>query len=176
LHAAVLVAVHTGEGSTLLSLLRMRCHLDVSLAETGGVIQRGIVYVAPPLLHLIVNANRTFTVIDKGRLQFARPSADWLFDTIAASYSEYATGIVLSGYRRDGARGITRIRETGGATIVQDPDTCEAKGMPNAAIGTGSVSLVLRPELIAHAIVDRVQAIDVDRNDRDFQNPFAAMA
>jgi len=174
--AAALVALHTGAGSTLPTVLQPRCRLPVKFAETGEVIRAGMVYVAPPLLHLVVNANRTFALVDRGRLQFARPSADWLFETIAASYMESAIAIVLSGYQRDGARGIARIRQAGGITIVQDPDTCEANDMPIAAVATGSVSWVLRPELIADAIMDRLQTLDLEQIEREFDDPFAATA
>ena len=120
------------------------------------MIRSGAVYVAPPLQHLIVNANRTFTLSAKDRLRFARPSADWLFDIIAATYADRAMGVVVSGYQRDGARGVVRIFNAGGTTIVQDPDTCDVVDMPDATLQTGSATLVLTPSEIAHVIVERV--------------------
>ena len=176
LQAGVIVLLHTGESSTLPTLLQMRCRLPVKFAENGEAILGGVVYVAPPQLHLIVNANRTFATTERGRLRFARPSADWLFDSIAASYSHSAIAVVLSGYQRDGARGVVRIRGAGGSTIAQHPETCVANDMPTAAIGTGSVSRILRPELIATAIIDWLQPLDLERMERDFENPFAATA
>jgi hypothetical protein len=38
------------------------------------------------------------------------------------------------------------------------------------------VSRILRPELIATAIVGRLQAMDLQRFTREFENPFAATA
>jgi two-component system chemotaxis response regulator CheB len=174
--AAVVIAQHSGSCSALPRLLQGRCRLPVKFAANGEAILRGTVYVAPPMQHLIVNANHTFSLVPKARVRFARPSADWLFETIAATYAECAVGIVLSGYQCDGARGVVLVHDRGGVTIVQDPATAAANEMPNAAIGTGSVSRVLRPELIADAIMQRLNTLDLDRIGRDFENPFAATA
>jgi two-component system chemotaxis response regulator CheB len=174
--AAIVIAAHTGESSTLPALLQRRCRLPVSFVRDGEIIRKGNVYVAPPQAHLIVNASRRMSIVHKDRRQFARPSADWLFDTIAASYSDACVGVVLSGYRRDGARGVVRIRDAGGSTIAQDPASCEAPDMPTAAIRTGCVMRVLPPELIAEAIIEGVGALDVERRSSEFDDPFAATA
>lgn len=174
LPAAVIVVLHAGPGSTLPDVLQPRCRLPVRFAESGATISDGAVYVARPLRHLIVNADRTLTVAEKGRVGFARPSADWLFETVAPTYEKGAIAVVLSGHQRDGARGVVRIRDAGGHVIVQEPDSCDANDMPNAAIRTGCAGGVLRPELIACAIVDRLQALDLRRARQDFDDPFAA--
>jgi two-component system, chemotaxis family, protein-glutamate methylesterase/glutaminase len=174
LAAAIIVAVHTGVRSRLPALLRARCPFPVTLAESGAPIRSGVIYVAPTRRHLIVNADRTFTVADRERVRFARPSADWLFASLAASYGETATAVVLSGYQRDGAQGIIRVRRNEGGVIVQEPATCYASHMPNAAIRTGCATLVLPPDLIATAIVNRVASFDMERLRREFENPFAA--
>jgi two-component system chemotaxis response regulator CheB len=172
--AAVVVAFHTGAGSTLPELLQKRCGLPVKFGENGEQIRSGVVYVAPPLQHLIVNANRTFTLSNRERLRFARPSGDWLFHSVAASYASSAVAVVLSGYQRDGSHGVVSILRAGGMTIVQDPDTCEVKDMPAAAIASGAASRIMPPELIANAIIHRLQDFDLDRFKREFDHPFAA--
>lgn len=174
LPAAVIVALHTGPGSALPDVLQPRCRLPVRFAESGVSICNGAVYVAQPLRHLIVNPDRTLTVADKGRVGFARPSADWLFDTLAPTYEDGAIAVVLSGYQRDGARGVVRIRDAGGHVIVQEPASCDADDMPNAVIRTGCARWVLPPELIASVIVDRLRTLDLDRARQNFNSPFAA--
>jgi two-component system chemotaxis response regulator CheB len=147
--------------------------LPVRFAETGMMMSSGHVYVARPLGHLIINADRTLTVAEPRR-GFAKPSADWLFDTLAPTYGDNVIAIVLSGYQRDGARGVVRIRDAGGLVIVQEPGSCDARDMPDAAIATGCARWVLPPELIASAILDRLQILDLERARRAFENPFAA--
>src|SRR5262245_41902331 len=173
LPAAVIVSVHTGAGSALPTCLRSRCQLPVKFAETGMTISSGAVYVARPLKHLIINSDRTLTVAEPRR-GFAKPSADWLFETLAPTYGDGVIAIVLSGYQRDGARGVIRIRDAGGHVIVQEPGSCEARDMPDAVISTGCARWILPPELIASAIVDRLKILDLDRARRAFDNPFAA--
>jgi two-component system chemotaxis response regulator CheB len=172
--AAVVVAFHTGAGSTLPELLQKRCGLPVKFGENGEQISSGVVYVAPPRQHLIVNANRTFSLSNRERLRFASPSGDWLFHSVAASYASSAVAVVLSGYQSDGSHGIVSILRAGGMTIVQDPDTCEVKDMPAAAIASGAASRIVPPELIANTIIQRLQELDLDRFTREFDHPFAA--
>jgi len=59
----------------------------------------------------------------------------------------------MSGRLRDGALGAADIRRAGGVVIAQDPATCPAPDMPNAAILSGVVHFVLPPQAIGHAIV-----------------------
>ncbi|HKF98121.1 MAG TPA: CheR family methyltransferase, partial [Steroidobacteraceae bacterium] len=63
--------------------------------------------------------------------------------TLAETHGERAIGIILSGAGSDGALGIRQIKERGGLTIVQDPREAEYGSMPQAAIATGTVDLVL---------------------------------
>ena len=173
LPAAVIVSVHTGAGSALPTCLRSRCQLPVNFAETGMMLSSGNVYVARPLKHLIMNADRTLTVAEPRR-GFTKPSADWLFDTLAPNYGDAVIAIVLSGYQRDGARGVVRIRDAGGYVIVQEPESCEARDMPEAAISTGCANWILPPKQIPSALVGRLKTLDLDRARRAFDNPFAA--
>jgi two-component system CheB/CheR fusion protein len=61
--------------------------------------------------------------------------------------------IILSGTGSDGAVGVTRVKEHGGAILVQDPEEAEWNGMPRNAIATGLVDFVLpvatMPETLA---------------------------
>lgn len=170
--AAVIVAQHAASGSTLAGLLQSRCCLPVKFAETGERMLGGVVYVCPAGRHVVANADHTLAVVDKARLHFARPSADWLFETIAASYASASIGVILSGYQHDGARGAVSICKAGGSVIVQEPGTCEAQDMPQAAIRTGCAARILRPELIASAIVDRLDLLELERLTHEFEEPF----
>ncbi|HEX3156090.1 MAG TPA: chemotaxis protein CheB, partial [Candidatus Angelobacter sp.] len=51
--------------------------------------------------------------------------------------------VVLSGSGRDGAAGARTIKEAGGITIAQLPETAEFRHMPEAAIETGCVDFIL---------------------------------
>jgi len=57
--------------------------------------------------------------------------------------------VIVSGYDGDGAAALCGIKEVGGITIAQKPDTAGQPDMPESAIGSGCVDFVLSPEDIA---------------------------
>jgi chemotaxis response regulator CheB len=63
-------------------------------------------------------------------------------------------GVVLSGSGRDGATGIRAIKEAGGITIAQDPETAEFHPMPQAAVETGCIDFVLPLEKIGSTLIE----------------------
>jgi len=130
----------------------------VKEAQEGEGLRPGVVYLAPPDRHLLVNANGTLTLTQTELVHFVRPSADWLFESLAASFKERAVAVVLSGSGSDGALGLRAIRKMGGRIIAQDAATSEFSGMPEAAIRTGFVDLVLPLDQIAPALVAWVGA------------------
>ncbi|WP_296542591.1 chemotaxis protein CheB [Rhodoferax sp.] len=61
--------------------------------------------------------------------------------------------VIVSGYDGDGAAALRGIKEVGGITIAQKPDTAAQPDMPESAIDSGCVDLVLSPEDIPREIV-----------------------
>jgi two-component system, chemotaxis family, protein-glutamate methylesterase/glutaminase len=90
-----------------------------------------------------------------------RPSADLLFESVAASYKERAIAVVLSGTGSDGSMGVKAIKKMGGTVIVQDEKSSEFFGMPGAALQTGSVDFILPLDEIPSALLTLVSTGDV---------------
>ena len=61
--------------------------------------------------------------------------------------------VIVSGYDGDGAAALCGIREAGGITIAQKLNTAKQPDMPESAIASGCIDLVLSPEDIAKEIV-----------------------
>ena len=61
--------------------------------------------------------------------------------------------IIVSGYDGDGAAALCGIKEVGGITIAQKPETAGQPDMPESAIASGCIDFVLAPEKIAQEIV-----------------------
>jgi chemotaxis response regulator CheB len=61
--------------------------------------------------------------------------------------------IIVSGYDGDGAADLCSIKEVGGITIAQKPETAGQPDMPESAIASGCIDFVLAPEKIAQEIV-----------------------
>ncbi len=61
--------------------------------------------------------------------------------------------VIVSGFDGDGAAALCGIKEAGGITIAQKPDTAAQPDMPESAIASGCIDFVLSPEEIAKEIV-----------------------
>jgi len=108
----------------------------------------GKIYIAPPNYHLLVEEDKTLSLSTNKHVNFARPSIDVLFETAADVFGEKLVGIILTGANEDGSRGLKKIKESGGLTIVQDPDTAAVDTMPKAAIASTKVDYILPLENI----------------------------
>ena len=61
--------------------------------------------------------------------------------------------VIVSGYDGDGAAALGGIKNVGGITIAQKPETAKQPDMPESAIESGCVDFILSPEQIAQKIV-----------------------
>ncbi len=158
--AAVLVVQHVDprHRSLMASILSRRTRLAVKEAEAGEGIVPGTVYVAPPNRHLLVNADGTLVLTQTELVHFVRPSADLLFESVAASFHDRAIAVVLSGTGVDGAMGVEAVKKMGGTIIAEDEQSSEFFGMPQAAIQTGFVDFVLPLGEISSALQSLVTA------------------
>ncbi len=139
--------------SHLAKILARATTLPVKEAEDGETLVRGNAYVAPPGHHLLVNAGGRVCLTQTEFVHFVRPSADLLFESVAASYGKRAIAVVLSGSGVDGASGVRAIAKRGGLVIAQDKGSSEFFGMPGSAIQTGDVDLVLPLDEIAPTLL-----------------------
>ena len=142
--------------SLMADILTRRTPLPVKQAEEGESLQPGTVYIAPPNRHLLVNSDCTLSLTQTELVHFVRPSADLLFDSVAASHQERSIAVVLTGTGSDGVMGVQAIKKMGGTVIAQDAETAEFSGMPNAAIQTGSVDFILSLAEVAPALITLV--------------------
>ena len=60
--------------------------------------------------------------------------------------------VIVSGYDGDGAAALCGIKDVGGITFAQSPDTAGVPDMPVSAIASGCIDSVLAPEDIAKEI------------------------
>ena len=156
LDAGVVIAQHRSPEShptAMLDLLGEVTRLRVTEAADKDEIRPGTVYLAAPDYHLLVEPGLMTLSTDEPVL-YARPSIDVLFETAAESYRERCIGVVLTGANDDGARGLARVVELGGAAIVQDPETAKRDEMPRAALRTTPSARVTPVADIAPLLVD----------------------
>ncbi|CAK0752754.1 putative protein-glutamate methylesterase/protein-glutamine glutaminase [Gammaproteobacteria bacterium] len=142
--------------SLLPEILTVICKLPVQEAIERCPVAPGLVYVAPPSYHLLLEPDRTFALSVDDKVCNVRPAIDLLFYSAADLYGNGLIGVILTGANDDGSRGIAAIKKVGGLTIAQTPETAVARKMPEAAIATGCVDVVLPLEAIADFLVSAV--------------------
>ncbi|MFD7072639.1 chemotaxis protein CheB [Nocardioides sp. NPDC059952] len=138
--------------TVIAEVLQRRTRLRVKLAEDGERAAPGIVYVAPPDRHLLVREGGVLTLTESELVHFVRPSADLLFESVAATFGDRAIACVLTGTGVDGSMGVTAVSDRSGTVIVEDPGTAEFPGMPEAAAATGAADFVLPLDEIASVL------------------------
>jgi two-component system chemotaxis response regulator CheB len=149
--SAIVVAQHRdpdAEDDLLPQLLARHTPLSVADAEHGDPVDAGRVLLAPPGYHLLVEDHTVALSVDEP-VQFARPSIDVLFQSVAETFGPRAVGVVLTGANHDGTDGLAAIKRRRGYTIVQDPRTAERAEMPTAALRVGPDAVVPLAEISA---------------------------
>jgi two-component system, chemotaxis family, protein-glutamate methylesterase/glutaminase len=154
--ASIVVVQHLDprHRSLMANILRRRTGLQVVQASEGDRIAAGTVFIAPPDRHLLVNPDGMLSLTQTELVHFVRPSADLLFESVAASFKDRAIAVVLTGTGSDGSMGVRAIKKMGGTVIVQDQKSAEFSGMPTASIA--HADFVLPLDEIAAALVTLV--------------------
>ena len=101
----------------------------------------------------MVGSDRRFELMDGGRIQHVRSSANPLF-TSAAHVLGPVIGVVLTGMGQDGTSSVQAVKRAGGIVVAQDEATAEWFSMPRSAIGTGAVDYVLPVDRIGAKLVE----------------------
>lgn len=78
---------------------------------------------------------------------------DCFFTSLSQDLGANATGIILSGMASDGTMGIKAIKNQGGMTMVQQPDTAKYNGMPQSAVETGRIDFILPVEKMPETLI-----------------------
>jgi two-component system chemotaxis response regulator CheB len=148
-HQPIVVAQHRSveSDSGLASLLALHTRRIVSDPDDKTPLERDHVYISPPDYHVLVEDGHLALSTD-APVQYARPSVDVLFESVADEYGPRAVGIVLTGANSDGAAGLARIKDRGGVAIVQEPSTSLRRTMPDAAIAATTADAILPLEEI----------------------------
>jgi two-component system chemotaxis response regulator CheB len=159
IRAAVLVVQHIPAEflDEFVAWMSRACALPVQIATHQALVHAGEVFVAPSDTHLkLIPGYRL--ILDPEPAGPHRPSADVLFQSLAAFAGRHAIGVLLSGMGDDGAAGLLAMRRAGGITIVQDAQTAAVDGMPRAAREMDAATLVLPLPGIAAAVRAAIEA------------------
>jgi chemotaxis response regulator CheB len=137
-------------------LLARRTPIPIHRVENGMAVQRDAIYLIPPRKDMIV-ADGRLLLTDKDPAQVVALPIDHFFRSLAQDAGERAIAVILSGTGSDGSRGIRDVHEAGGLVVVQLPETAKFDGMPNSAVKTGIVDVVLAPEEMPAALLKYIK-------------------
>lgn len=138
--------------SHLADLLQQHIKMPVLQVRETLPLEANHVYVIAPGCNLsAIDTHLRLSDMEAQRKD--RAPIDHFFRTLAATYDGSSIGIILTGTGSDGTLGIKEIKQKGGLIMVQDPNEAEFDGMPQSAIATGMVDLVLPlEEMPAHIL------------------------
>ncbi|MGK5171054.1 protein-glutamate methylesterase/protein-glutamine glutaminase [Geodermatophilus sp. CPCC 205761] len=137
------------------------CALRVVEAVDGTQLAPGTVHLAPGDHHLTIRSTGrglTTALSQSPPENFCRPAVDPLFRSAVDAFDGAVLGVVLTGMGSDGRAGAGRIREAGGAVVVQDQATSVVWGMPGAVAAAGLADEILPLDRVAEAIHRRLSA------------------
>jgi two-component system chemotaxis response regulator CheB len=144
----IVVAQHMPQAFTRLFAERVNklTSYTVKEGDDGEMLEDGTVYIAPGGMQMEVRRTAEglqIRVFPAKVNDLYAPSVDRLLISASEACGERLVAIIMTGMGDDGAQAIRRVRERGGRTIAESPQTAIIFGMPNEAIKTGCIDLVL---------------------------------
>jgi len=147
---------------SLANSLNAKCALTVKEAQDGEAIQANVVYIAPggkqmKLVASTDGTNRLIKITEDPPENSCRPSADYLFRSIADYYVGRATAVIMTGMGSDGTKGLQILKQKGALIIGQNEASCVVYGMPKAPAELGLTDVVVPLDKIAGEIVKSIK-------------------
>jgi two-component system chemotaxis response regulator CheB len=142
--------------------LDAKCGLTVREAQHGDILEPNVALIAPGGKQMRIAAHadgqrRMIQITDDPPMNSCKPSADYLFFSVASHYVGRATGVIMTGMGSDGTKGLIRMHENGAGIIAQNEESCTVFGMPKEPIESGIVNSVVHLDHIADEIVKTVR-------------------
>lgn len=147
---------------SLAKSLNAKCAITVKEAENGEILQANIAFIAPggKQMKIMAHANgkdRVIKITDDPPVNSCKPSADYLFNSVASHYIGRATAVIMTGMGSDGTAGLKLMRQNGATIIAQNEATCIVYGMPKEPVESATAEIIAPLEKIAAEIVKTVK-------------------
>ncbi|MFH0780911.1 MAG: chemotaxis protein CheB [Pseudomonadota bacterium] len=156
---AIVIVNHLRTVATMLhEILPHYTKMPVELITENLEIQPNHVFIIPEKRDLhVLNGEFRLKPISKPR---GWPDVITVFmRSLTEHWDGKLIAVIVSGYDGDGAAALGGIKEVGGITIAQKPDTAGQPDMPESAIASGCIDFILSPEDIAKEIIRIADAV-----------------
>ena len=145
----IVIVNHTRLVATMLhEILPKHTKMPVELITEKLDIKPNHVFIIPE--------NRDLHILgDEFRLKPISKPRGWpdvitvFLRSLTENWNGKLIAVIVSGFDGDGSEALCGIKEVGGITIAQKPDTAAQPEMPKSAISSGCIDFVLSPEEIA---------------------------
>ncbi len=161
LNAAIFVVQHMPPPFITTFARRVDNKTQLACVESGAgmKVEPGTIYIAKGDFHLkLMEKNNGDVVIRQSKEpphQFM-PSVDVTMNSVCDLFGNQSVGVLMTGMGKDGARGMERISNAGGMTVVESKETAVVFGMPGEAIKRGAARRIVPNRKIAAEIIDAV--------------------
>nr|WP_321467902.1 chemotaxis response regulator protein-glutamate methylesterase [uncultured Desulfobulbus sp.] len=147
---------------SLANSLNAKCALTVKEAQDGEAIQPNVAYIAPggkqmKLVASTDGTNRLIKITNDPPENSCKPSADYLFRSVADYYVGRTTAVIMTGMGSDGTKGLQVLKQKGAFIIGQNEESCVVYGMPKAPAELGLTDVVAPLDRIAGEIIKSVK-------------------
>src|SRR5664280_2245294 len=156
---AIVIVNHLRSAATLLhEILPRYTKMPVELITERLDIRPNHVFIIPEKRDLHVLG-------DEFRLKPISKPRGWpdvitvFLRSLTENWDGKLIAVIVSGYDGDGAAALCGIKEAGGITIAQKPETANQPDMPKSAIESGYIDFILSPEDIAKEIIRIAHAV-----------------
>jgi two-component system CheB/CheR fusion protein len=138
--------------SRLGDILAKSSKMPVLEAVQGQAVMQNHIYVIPPNTTMTLQDGKLL-LVPRGDTRNPHLPIDIFFKSLAATRHSGAIGVILSGAGSDGTLGLEEIKAAGGITFAQDELTAKYPDMPQSAVRSGCIDVVLPPDGIAAELV-----------------------
>ncbi len=144
--------------------LDKKSSLTITEGADGQPLYADTVYIAPGGKQMkVISGNGIgkyiLKITDDPPENHCKPSADYLFRSVAGVFPGKALGVIMTGMGRDGTIGLRLMKRSGAKVLAQDEKTCVVYGMPMEAVKAGVVDLVLPLNQIAGKITNIIKGL-----------------
>ena len=158
LNMPILVVQHMPEKFTRFFAERLNRIAPIFVKEgnEGDILEAGHCYVAPGGWHMEIGTSKGSNIIrlSKSDAYFGlRPAINNTLVSAVKIFSGSVLGIILTGMGSDGTLGMEMVKNNGGVSIAQDPETAVVDSMPMSIIKRGLADEILTPQEIVESIV-----------------------
>lgn len=147
---------------SLAKSLDTKCQIEVKEAANGEILKPNVALIAPGGKQMKIVAaedgrNRKIKITDDPPENSCKPSADYLFRSVASHYVGRATGVIMTGMGSDGSTGLKLMKRNGSFVIAQNEETCTVFGMPKEPIESNIADIIAPLDTIAAEITKTVK-------------------